>query len=232
MFNTISGFILICAAEYLFVMLYLPAAGYAPLAPLAPLAIPSVVSGAQKTVKDLQQMATADAEAIIDTIEELMQEASHGSGTATVTRLADPVLSKSSQHFTPGDLHSNHLENSFPRDPLFSIGYLLCSAATNTMLFLVSSALATLRAVLQATCKAASTKTQTCELLGNSYAQCLCSMGWQPMTLECRLAVMSYGTCVLTQKHASSWHMCSDTKACKLMAACWGMQGGKKRVGM
>ena len=155
MFNTISGFILICAAEYLFVMLYLPAAGYAPLAPLA---IPSVVSGAQKTVKDLQQMATADAEAIIDTIEELMQEASHGSGTATVTRLADPVLSKSSQPFTPGDLHSNHLENSFPRDPLFTIGYLLCSAATATMLFLVCSALATLRAVLQATCKPASTK--------------------------------------------------------------------------
>lgn len=54
----------------------------------------SVVSGAQKTVTDLQQMATTDAEAIIDSIEELMHEASQGEGAAATTRLAEPVLSK------------------------------------------------------------------------------------------------------------------------------------------
>ena len=63
-----------------------------------------MVSGAHKTVTDLEQMATADAEAIIDSIEELMQEASHGSGVATHPRLTDPVLSKS-QPSTPGELH-------------------------------------------------------------------------------------------------------------------------------
>lgn len=91
------------------IILYMPTAGYPPLAPLA---IPSVVSGAQKTVKDLQQMATADAEAIIDSIEELMQEASHGDGTATVTKLAEPVLSKTSQPSTQGDFHSEHLSDT------------------------------------------------------------------------------------------------------------------------
>ncbi|KAL3134959.1 Pharynx and intestine in excess protein 1 [Trebouxia sp. C0010 RCD-2024] len=70
--------------------------------PLAPLVIPSVVSGAQKTVKDLEQMATADAEAIIDAIEELVQDTSHGSATAADSRLADPVLSKSGQPLMQG----------------------------------------------------------------------------------------------------------------------------------
>lgn len=75
--------------------------------PLAPLVIPSVVSGAQKTVKDLEQMATADAEAIIDAIEELVQDTSHGSATAADSRLADPVLSKSGQPLMQGELHAH-----------------------------------------------------------------------------------------------------------------------------
>ncbi|KAL3146765.1 hypothetical protein ABBQ38_014749 [Trebouxia sp. C0009 RCD-2024] len=70
--------------------------------PLAPLVIPSVVSGAQKTVKDLEQMGTADAEAIIDAIEELVQDTSHGSATTADSRLTDPVLSKSGQPLMQG----------------------------------------------------------------------------------------------------------------------------------
>ena len=112
---------------------FLPTAGYPPLAPLA---IPSVVSGAQKTVKDLQQMATADAEAIIDSIEELMQGARHGDGTATVTRLADPVLTKSSQPSTQGELHAKPPGQRISLGCLPSTDYLSCSAAAAMILFL------------------------------------------------------------------------------------------------
>ena len=82
-------------------------AGYLPLAPLV---IPSVVSGAQKTVKDLEQMATTDAEAIMDAIEELVQDTTHGSAAAADYRLADPVLSKSGQPLIQGELliHTSH----------------------------------------------------------------------------------------------------------------------------
>lgn len=65
-----------------------------------------MVSGAQKTIKDLQQMAMADAEAIIDSIEGLMNEASHGAGDAATARLAEPVLSKTGHPSIQGDSHS------------------------------------------------------------------------------------------------------------------------------
>jgi len=75
-------------------------------------AIPSVVSGAEKAVKDLEQLAAADPEALIDSIEELLPAGtSQGAGVATgvsaglvtgVTGLADPVLSKSNGSLTQG----------------------------------------------------------------------------------------------------------------------------------
>ena len=49
-------------------------------------------------------MATADAEAFMDAIEELMQDTSHGSAAAADYRLADPVLSKSGQPLIQGEL--------------------------------------------------------------------------------------------------------------------------------
>lgn len=73
--------------------------------PLPPFVIPSVVSGAQKTVKDLEQMSAADAESIIDSIEELMVEANHNAGSGS--GLADPVLSKSNRSLTQGELHAD-----------------------------------------------------------------------------------------------------------------------------
>lgn len=66
-----------------------------------------MVSGAQKTVKDLEQMGTADAEAIIDAIEELVQDTSHGSATTADSRLTDPVLSKSGQPLMQGEGHAH-----------------------------------------------------------------------------------------------------------------------------
>ena len=63
-----------------------------------------MVSGAEKAVKDLEQLAAADPEALIDSIEELLPAAtSQDAGVATgvsaglvagVTGLADPVLSR------------------------------------------------------------------------------------------------------------------------------------------
>lgn len=77
-----------------------------------PFAIPSVVSGAEKAVKDLEQLAAADPEALIDSIEELLpvgtsQEAGVAMGVsaglvAGVTGLADPVLSKGNGSLTQG----------------------------------------------------------------------------------------------------------------------------------
>ena len=77
-----------------------------------PFAIPSVVSGAEKAVKDLEQLAAADPEALIDSIEELLpagtsQEAGVAGGSSAglvtgVTGLADPVLSKGNGSLTQG----------------------------------------------------------------------------------------------------------------------------------
>lgn len=71
-----------------------------------------MVSGAEKAVKDLEQLAAADPEALIDSIEELLpagtsQEAgvatAVNAGLATgVTGLADPVLSKGSGSLAQG----------------------------------------------------------------------------------------------------------------------------------
>ncbi len=58
-----------------------------------------MVSGAQKAVKDLEQLSTADAEALIDSIEALLQEESSGTASSGLT---DPVLSKGSGSVTPG----------------------------------------------------------------------------------------------------------------------------------
>ncbi|KAL0043449.1 hypothetical protein WJX79_004963 [Trebouxia sp. C0005] len=78
-----------------------------------PFAIPSVVSGAEKAVKDLEQLAAADPEALIDSIEELLpvgtsQEAGVAMGVsaglvAGVTGLADPVLSKGNGSLTQAE---------------------------------------------------------------------------------------------------------------------------------
>ena len=75
-----------------------------------PFAIPSVVSGAEKAVKDLEQLAAADPEALIDSIEELLpigtsQDAGVATGVSAglvsgVTGLADPVLSKGNGSLT------------------------------------------------------------------------------------------------------------------------------------
>ena len=64
----------------------------------------SVVSGAEKTVKDLEQLSTADVEALIDSIEALLQDDS--SQDANVAGLADPVLSKSTTSPTQGECGS------------------------------------------------------------------------------------------------------------------------------
>ena len=71
------------------------------------------MSGAEKAVKDLEQLATADPEALIDSIEELLPAAtSQGAGVATgvnaglatvITGLADPVLSKGNGSLTQGE---------------------------------------------------------------------------------------------------------------------------------
>ena len=170
-------------------------------------------------------MATADAEAIIDSIEELVQEASHGDGTATVTRLADPVLSKTSQPSTQGELHSKPPGQRICLGCLPSTDYLLCSAAAAMMLFLALflaicrfCALATLHVVLQATCKAASTDvcSASCRC-----ANCFYAIAWQPVVptgVQDGFGVMSV--------------VCSDKTARKLIAAYWLLQGEKKRVGM
>ncbi|KAL0045751.1 hypothetical protein WJX82_003498 [Trebouxia sp. C0006] len=78
-----------------------------------PFAIPSVVSGAEKAVKDLEQLAAADPEALIDSIEELLpagtsQEAGVAGGSSAglvtgVTGLADPVLSKGNGSLTQAE---------------------------------------------------------------------------------------------------------------------------------
>ena len=77
-----------------------------------PFAIPSVVSGAEKAVKDLEQLATADPEALIDSIEALLPDGTNqdagvttGSSAGLVTGLtglADPVLSKGNGSLTQG----------------------------------------------------------------------------------------------------------------------------------
>ncbi len=77
-----------------------------------PFAIPSVVSGAEKAVKDLEQLATADPEALIDSIEALLPDGtSQDAGVTTgssaglvtgLTGLADPVLSKGNGSLTQG----------------------------------------------------------------------------------------------------------------------------------
>ncbi len=70
------------------------------------------MSGAEKAVKDLEQLAAADPEALIDSIEELLpfgtsQEAGVTTGVSAglvtgVTGLADPVLSKGNGSLTQG----------------------------------------------------------------------------------------------------------------------------------
>lgn len=67
----------------------------------------SVVSGAEKTVKDLEQLSTADVEALIDSIEALLQADS--SQDASVAGLADPVLSKNTTSPTQGECGSSSL---------------------------------------------------------------------------------------------------------------------------
>ncbi|KAL0045752.1 hypothetical protein WJX82_003498 [Trebouxia sp. C0006] len=85
-----------------------------------PFAIPSVVSGAEKAVKDLEQLAAADPEALIDSIEELLpagtsQEAGVAGGSSAglvtgVTGLADPVLSKGNGSLTQEEGGSGAVE--------------------------------------------------------------------------------------------------------------------------
>ncbi len=72
-----------------------------------------MVSGAEKAVKDLEQLAAADPEALIDSIEELLpagtgQEAGVAMGVSAglvtgVVGLADPVLSKGNGSLTQGE---------------------------------------------------------------------------------------------------------------------------------
>ena len=57
-------------------------------------AVPSVVSGAQRTIKDLEQLSTASADAIVESIEEAMQEAEQAEAG---TGMAEPVLSKNQE---------------------------------------------------------------------------------------------------------------------------------------
>ena len=57
-------------------------------------------------MKDLEQMSAEDAEGIIDSIEELMLEASRSSGGAG--GLAHPVLSKSNRSSMQGELDADH----------------------------------------------------------------------------------------------------------------------------
>ena len=88
--------------------------------PLLPFITPSVVSGAQKAVKELEQLATADAEAIIDSIEEQMQEAaatSSSSSTGLGKGLAHPVLSKTSQSLTQGRRHPSQASQHAGNNP-------------------------------------------------------------------------------------------------------------------
>lgn len=61
-----------------------------------------MVSGAHKTVTDLEQLSTADADALIDSIEALLQEDSSTGGGGTGSGLADPVLSKSNGAVSQG----------------------------------------------------------------------------------------------------------------------------------
>ncbi|KAL0041297.1 hypothetical protein WJX77_011458 [Trebouxia sp. C0004] len=70
-------------------------------------AIPSVVSGAEKAVKDLEQLAAADPETLIDSIEELLprgtsQDAGVAAGFSAglITGVTDPVLSKGNGSLT------------------------------------------------------------------------------------------------------------------------------------
>lgn len=67
------------------------------------------MSGAEKAVKDLEQLAAADPEALIDSIEELLPavtsqaaEVATGVSTGLVTGLADPVLSKGNGSLAQG----------------------------------------------------------------------------------------------------------------------------------
>ena len=68
-----------------------------------------MVSGAEKAVKDLEQLAAADPEALIDSIEELLPavtsqaaEVATGVSTGLVAGLADPVLSKGNGSLAQG----------------------------------------------------------------------------------------------------------------------------------